>query len=216
MPKDGKVIIKSLAKTDDSTQNKIANVEVLGRSGKLKFNQTKNGLAVELPGGELSDLTCALRMTGSNLKPALLPDLSTPVKSDADGRLILSAPDAALHGTTLKLEENGGRPNIGWWFNPADWVSWRARVDRPDVYQISAVIAAADAGSEFVVGVGGENVAGKVSQADGWDKFFDVNVGSVEIKQTGEIAVTVRPKDAGSWKPINLNSVQLTPTSSGQ
>jgi alpha-L-fucosidase len=69
-PDDGKLLIKSLARTADPAQNRIQKVELLGRSGKLKFDQTADGLAVELPGEKLSDLTCALRITGSNLKPA--------------------------------------------------------------------------------------------------------------------------------------------------
>ena len=72
-PDDGKMAIKSLAKTPDPAQNKITKVELLGRKGKLKFEQTADGLIVELPGGKLSDLTCSLRITGSNLKPAPLP-----------------------------------------------------------------------------------------------------------------------------------------------
>ncbi|HEX7578033.1 MAG TPA: alpha-L-fucosidase [Verrucomicrobiae bacterium] len=71
-PDDGKMVIKSLAKTADVKQNKIKKVELLGRSGKLKFEQTADGLVVELPGEKLSDLTCSLRITGSNLKPAAL------------------------------------------------------------------------------------------------------------------------------------------------
>jgi alpha-L-fucosidase len=69
-PDDGRMIIRSLAKTSDATQNKISKVELLGRSGKLKFEQTADGLVVELPDVKLSDLTCSLRITGSNLKPA--------------------------------------------------------------------------------------------------------------------------------------------------
>jgi alpha-L-fucosidase len=72
-PDGGKMDIKSLAKTEDPTQNKIKKVKLLGGAGKLKFSQTADGLVVELPGQKLSDLTCALRITGSNLKPAPLP-----------------------------------------------------------------------------------------------------------------------------------------------
>jgi alpha-L-fucosidase len=72
-PDDGKIVIKSLAKTGDPAQNKTTKVELLGYSGNLKFTQTQDGLAVELPDVKLSDLTCALRVTGSNLKPANLP-----------------------------------------------------------------------------------------------------------------------------------------------
>jgi alpha-L-fucosidase len=69
-PDDGKMVIKSLARTADPAQNRIRKIEALGRSGRLKFEQTGDGLVVELPGEKLSDLTCALRITGSNLKPA--------------------------------------------------------------------------------------------------------------------------------------------------
>jgi alpha-L-fucosidase len=72
-PDDGKMVIKSLAKTADPKQNKIQKIELLGSKDKLKFEQTADGLVVELPGDKLSDLTCSLRITGSNLKPAPLP-----------------------------------------------------------------------------------------------------------------------------------------------
>jgi len=76
--------IRSLAKTDDPGVNKIERVELLGYQGNfiqrllgwhrcLKFTQTAKALTVELPDQKVSDLTCSLRITGSNLKPANQP-----------------------------------------------------------------------------------------------------------------------------------------------
>jgi alpha-L-fucosidase len=79
-PENGKMVIKSLAKTADPAQNKIRKVELLGRSGKLKFDQTADGLVLEIPGPKLSDLSCALRITGTNLKPALLSPAAAPAR----------------------------------------------------------------------------------------------------------------------------------------
>jgi alpha-L-fucosidase len=76
-PENGKMIIKSLAKTVDSAQNKINRIELLGYKGKLNFEQTADGLTVNLPDKKLSDLTCSLRITGSNLKPASGPSGSS-------------------------------------------------------------------------------------------------------------------------------------------
>jgi hypothetical protein len=39
----------------------------------LQFSQTKAGLAVEIPADAKADMTCALRISGSNLKPVPLP-----------------------------------------------------------------------------------------------------------------------------------------------
>jgi len=72
-PDEGQVVVKSLAQTADPRQNQIKQVELLGNKGRLKFTQTKDGLVVDLPKAKLSDLTCALRITGSNLKPAPVP-----------------------------------------------------------------------------------------------------------------------------------------------
>ena len=214
-PDDGRIVISSLARTEDASQNKIGKVELLGGTGELTFNQTTNGLIVELPSLKLSDFACALRITGDNLKPRPIPDLSPVVAPDARGKLAFVATDATLHGTKLKLEEQGGKPDIGYWDDPAEWVSWRARIDRPGIYKISATLAAANGDGEFIVGVGNNNVPGKVARTESWDKFSTIDLDSVEIKQACEVAVSVRAKDAASWQAINLNSVQLTPTSSG-
>ena len=69
-PENGKMAIRALAKTADPAQNRIKRVELLGYKGKLKFEQTSEALVVELPDKKLSDLTCSLRITGSDLKPA--------------------------------------------------------------------------------------------------------------------------------------------------
>ncbi len=68
-PYYGKCVLKSLVKTDDASLNQIERVKLLGGEGKLKFTQTPEGLTVELPDKKVSDLTCSLRIIGSNLKP---------------------------------------------------------------------------------------------------------------------------------------------------
>jgi len=69
-PAENKLTIHSLAKSDDASINQIKRVELLGYRGKLKFTQTAEGLTVELPDKKISALTCSLKITGSNLKPA--------------------------------------------------------------------------------------------------------------------------------------------------
>ena len=77
-PADGKVVIHSLAKTDQSGVNQIERIELLGFPGELKFIQTATGLTVRLPGRKISHIACTLKITGGNLQPAKLaaPDAS--------------------------------------------------------------------------------------------------------------------------------------------
>jgi len=208
-PDDGKIVVKSLAKTVDATQNKIAKIELLGHKGKLKFTQTTDELVVELPDVKLSDLTCALRITGGNFKPAPEKKSSPMVTSDANGRLNFDAASAALHGTNLKLEAQGGKPDIGHWDDPSEWISWEARLAQSGTYQISATISAADGDCEFVVSVGAQDLSASVKRTSSWNEYSEVNLGFVKVGRAGELIVSVRPKDATSWKPINFNSLRL-------
>ncbi len=208
-PYDSKLSIRALAKTDDSTQNKIEKIELLGHRGSLKFVQTTNGLAIDLPAEKVSDLTCTLRVTGSGFKPATPPGIVTVVPADSRGNLNLYAKDAELHGDSLKLEEQRGTADIGYWDDASSWVSWRGHLTKPGKYKVSAIIAAANGPAQFVVQVGDQTLSASVPATGDWGKFVSTDLGTVSLSDSAEITVSVRAKDEASWKAINLNSVQL-------
>lgn len=68
-PEDGKVVVRSLAKTDDAGVNRIARVELLGFDGKVDWTQTADGLVVTVPDRKVSEYACALRISGTHLRP---------------------------------------------------------------------------------------------------------------------------------------------------
>jgi alpha-L-fucosidase len=210
-PDDGKVVIKSLAKTDDSSINKIKRVNLLGYKDKLKFTQTADGLMIELPVQKISDLTCSLKITGSNLKPVTPPATATVICPDAKGDIFLSATTAALHGSQIQLETQDGLPDIGYWDKGDEWVSWTAQIPKAGVFKVSATVATFNADASFVVEAGGVQISAQAPVTGGWDKFQTIDLGQIQIKQPGNLEVKVHSKDTASWKAINLNSVQLTP-----
>ena len=69
-PKNNRAVIRSLASTG-AAKNRVKRVECLGQPTKLKFNQTAEGLTVELPARMGVDFTCVLRITGGILSPSL-------------------------------------------------------------------------------------------------------------------------------------------------
>ena len=100
-PAENKFVIRALAKTGDAERNKIKPIELLGEKCELKFTQTADALPVELPVGKPGALTCALRITGSNLQPVTPPTTSSAILPDANGNLCLPAKAAGLHGRQL-------------------------------------------------------------------------------------------------------------------
>jgi alpha-L-fucosidase len=211
-PDDGKFVIRALAKTDDASVNKIKRVELLGHKGKLKFTQTADGLTVELPDQKLSDLTCSLKITGSNLKPAAAPGTAgKKIHADANGVLNFSATDAELHGSQIQLETQGGLPDIGFWNDGEEWISWQAQIPAPGIYKVSVTIAMPDGNAPFTIEVGGQKINAQAAPTGGWDKFLTTPLAEVRIPQAGVVIVKLRAQNSGTWKAINLNSVQLMP-----
>jgi len=210
-PDENRLTIRSLAKTGDPDMNRIQRVELLGYHGDLKFDQTTNGLTVELPNQKLSDLTCSLRITGTGLKPAPIATEQAAVTPDSRNRLIFVADDATLHGNQLKLEQQGGKSDIGYWDHGDEWISWRADGVKPGVYQVGVVTAQLAQDATFVIEIGGQSFTVNPPASGGWDKFSDTALGPVEIKQAGSLWVKVHAADPASWRSINLNSIRMIP-----
>jgi hypothetical protein len=125
--------------------------------------------------------------------------------------LILSAPDAELHGSQLQLETQGGLPDIGFWNNGNEWVSWTANFPSVGTFKVNATVATADADSSFVVQVGDQILHARPPVTGGWNKFQTITLGRIQISKPDDWVVKIRAEDVANWKPINLNSVSLTP-----
>jgi alpha-L-fucosidase len=207
-PADGKVTIRSLAEVPDG--GKITDISLLGSKESPKWSRDGLGLTVMLPAKKLSDAAIVLRISGSGLKPAPVDDRPEPVKAGGDGAFLLSADEAELHGDGIKAENRGGKPNIGYWDDPKDWISWMAAIGKPGRYRIE-ISAGGPNATAVSVSVGGSEFAVSVPATGSWEKPGTVAVGEAEIGKAGPCAVVVRPKDAGSWKAVNLWSVRLVP-----
>jgi alpha-L-fucosidase len=210
-PGDGKLVIRSLAKTGAAGVNEIQRVELLGSPGVLAFTQTADALTVELPAQPISSLTCPLKITGGNWQPVTPPATALVIHPDARGKLTLSALDAELHGGRIQLETQGGLPDVGFWENGDEWVSWTAHFSQAGNFKVSATVATLETAANFVVEADGQKIIAPVPLTGGWDKFQKIDLGQISIKQPGDWEVSVRAQDVAKWKALNLNSVQLSP-----
>jgi alpha-L-fucosidase len=206
-PEDGKLVVKSLASTGSGRINKIA---LLGSKGKVTWNRTPEGLVVALPAGKVSPYTCALRIDGTDLKPAPLVEETAVIEQDATGELTLSADAAEVHGEKLNTEERGDHMNLGFWDNPAEFASWTVRVAKPGKFNISTSIATVNDGPELQVDSGANRVTKRIDQTGDLGNFKTLDLGTIELKQGGQV-INVRPKDAQSWKPLNLRYLKFKP-----
>jgi alpha-L-fucosidase len=208
-PADGKLLVKTLAKTPAS--GKITKVSLLGYKGKIQWTQTADGLAITLPAQKLSDHAIALKINGQRLNdftPLTASAGTVPVKPDANGNIALPVANAQLTGA-IQTEQKGEHENLGFWDSAFDSVSWKFNVPAAATYEISFETAAANSGSEVVVEMAGQKLNVPIPGTGAWETFKPIIAGRVEITKTGEQILTIRPRDEKSWKAINLAEVKL-------
>jgi hypothetical protein len=198
-----------LAKPAGENVNNIADVSLLGYDGKLAWKQTAEGLVVTLPEKKVSEYTTGLKIIGTELKPVPFAAPLSTIEPDRRGNLSLDADAAQLHGSGIKVEQHGSVSNLGFWDNSSDWASWQVDFTRTGVYTVTARCALDNGESEIALEVGGQQLVGKVAATGGWDTFVDVSLGTVAIATSGVQEVKVRPRDASTWKAINLSTVKF-------
>ncbi|HTL55914.1 MAG TPA: alpha-L-fucosidase [Candidatus Limnocylindrales bacterium] len=209
-PEDGQLLVRSLGKSDSAPGSKVTKVSLLGYKGSVEWRQTPDGLSVKLPAQKLSPYTSALKITGTDLKPVPLKDESAVIQQDHEGNLLLGAASADIHGDQVNTEERDGQTNLGFWDKPADWVSWKVRVQKPGKFAVSASIATINEGAEVALEAGQGKVTGPIPRTGDWGTFQVADLGQIYISEQGEQTIKLRPKDAATWKPINLRFIRLT------
>ena len=157
----------------------------------------------------VSQYTAALKITGAELKNVPIASTTPAIRPDAKGKITLSADDAQIEGSKLAVEQHGGLPNLGFWDDPADYATWMVHFPAPGVYRVAGSFAAANGKSLLVVECMGRKLAASIPKTKSWDDFQEVDCGKLQIDKSGDAILTARPRDAESWKAINLRALKL-------
>ncbi|MDH4239629.1 MAG: alpha-L-fucosidase [Phycisphaerae bacterium] len=130
-----------------------------------------------------------------------------------DGSIVLKASDAVVRGTNARYESGGGKDNIGYWTNPDDYVIWRFKVNKTETFNVAVTLACAtgSGGSEYVLAVGGQELAGTVKDTGDWTSFVTEKLGTVKITKPGTYNLSLKPKSMPRGAVMNLKSVTLVP-----
>ncbi|MCK5001348.1 MAG: alpha-L-fucosidase [Anaerohalosphaera sp.] len=202
-PKDGKLVVPGL-------KNKITKAYLLaGMKGhSLSVKRQGDDVVVVVPGKmDSASTVIVIDIVG---KPDITPE---GIKQAADGSISLPAEDALLKGNTIRVEEKGNKPNIGYWTNVADSVEWEFKVADGGLFTVMIDLSCDDssAGSEYVVVVGNEKLAATVKGTGAWEKLKKVNVGKIKIADKGMNKITIKAKSKPGLAVMNLQSVKLVP-----
>jgi alpha-L-fucosidase len=207
-PDDGKLRIRSLA----AAAGRIDSIRLLGSSDPLHWSQRAGGLEVALPQRKPCDHAYVLKIEGHDLKPVPLPP-PPPIGSSLDGRFVLKAADAEIHGTSPQYVHDGVKDQIGYWGDPRDFVSWNIRVARVGAYDVTIAYSCQPGaeGSRFTVEAAGQKLIGTSRPTKSWaDNRID-RLGRLSFERPGTYELSVKPNAEPAWKVIGLGNVTLRP-----
>jgi alpha-L-fucosidase len=198
-PGDGKLLVPGL-------HNEVRSAWLLATDKTLTTTVNSDGVVVEVPAERLDpiDTVVALEVKGELNVETALP------AQEADGSLILPVTLADIHGGGAQVEEIGGQPNIGFWTNARDWVSWQFKLTRAGRFDVTASIATPAQSSRFDLAVADQKLTAEVSSTGSYQDFKTVKLGTIELKQPGTCELSIRPV-RNQWQAINLRLVTLRP-----
>lgn len=196
-PADGRLLVPGL-------KSEVTGARVLRRGGRLKVTRSDEGVTISLPGKAPDSISSTVVL---NVRGPLVIENKVMAQS-ADGSLNLRGADAETHGGQLQYESGGGKDNLGFWIDPADWAEWNFEIKTPGKFAVTAEIAAQGSGT-FVIRAGETFVRGTAPSTGSYTKFTTVNLGTIDLA-AGKTSLSVRPVAEG-WQPMNLKAIRLTP-----
>ena len=209
-PSSPKLTIRSLASFPGVTA-KISRITLLGHNGDLKWEDTRDGLTVQLPDTKPCDYAIALKIEADDIhgfKPELALPQQATIEPDSSGTLTLLADDAKLHGN-LTTESHDNQSNIGYWDNPTDSATWKVAFNQPGKFKVTAACAGAEGDTAATIEVADQKVSGPISATGAWDHFKENEIGTIQVTKAGEQTVTVHPANLQTWRPINMRWIKF-------
>ena len=202
-PEDGRLLVPGL-------RNKLRRARLLANGETLKARAGRDGVVIEVPDEPLDpiDTVIVLPVRGELEVEKVLP------KQAADGTMALPAELADIHdvggGQMPQVESKYGRPNIGYWLDSRDGVSWTFQIDKPGAFDVTGTVATPAQRSAFGLTIGDDEWTAEVRSTGGYDRFETVKLGQVRLDHKGTYELRVQPV-RDRWQPINLRSVVLKP-----
>ena len=136
-----------------------------------------------------------------------------PIEPDPEGTISLTSTAAQVHGSPkIRLESFAGEKTLGYWDFDTQWVTWDATIPKADNYTVSLRYARPGKPSVGLsLKIGDNTLTAPAPGTGGWDKWVDIELGTIQISQLGKQKITLKTLAPPSEGVINLVHLKLTP-----
>lgn len=200
-PADGKLTIPGLSA-------KVAQARTLGGETVAATNNRQGGITIAVGNQPVDPIATVVAL---DVGPGWKVE-SVSLVPGADGTLTLGIDAVELHQSGvnhhIEIESKGGKQNLGYWTNPANWIGWAFHTGKPAKYEVTAEISAEkDSAAELVIN--GKKQPVSLPATGGYEQYRTVSLGTIEVAD-GDHEFAIKPVKEG-WTATNLRSVTLKP-----
>ncbi|RYD43868.1 MAG: hypothetical protein EOP83_31535, partial [Verrucomicrobiaceae bacterium] len=138
----------------------------------------------------------------------LLPIVASLFPIALAGELVLDHDTAEIRG---KADQELDNDCIGSWEDERTTVSWSIRVDKPGKVTVECLQAAEarSAGNRYDIVIDGRKVEGTVKDTGSWQRFENVEAGTIELSKPGDYEVKLVPRPKKTLAVMNLRGLRL-------
>lgn len=197
---EGELVIRSV-RVDGAEPN--ARMQLLGYESKVDYRiNDDRHLVIDVPDLPAGERPCqhafAFKLTG--LEMALHPS----ARFNMPGAIRIAPEKVTLEGTRVRVQDVGGRPNIGAWDNPNERCHWLVWIRDAGRYAIRGEFSSAYAPSGLKTTLCGQTHTTPIPKTQGWFKPVFVNLGEFAFERPGVYKLTLEPADPSTWRAVNV------------
>ncbi|MGB6041728.1 MAG: PDZ domain-containing protein [Pirellulales bacterium] len=131
---------------------------------------------------------------------------------------IIGSRDLVLHAGEAKIAGEGQakydprKRFLGSWRNGETFLVWQTKIPRPDTYRVTIVMSTPFKNANtFEVHVGKQVLLAKTVNTGGWDSFRATELGTINVRSTGQVTVALKPTAVPNGAVMNVRDLVLTP-----
>ncbi|MFM9068696.1 MAG: sulfatase-like hydrolase/transferase [Planctomycetota bacterium] len=137
-----------------------------------------------------------------------------PHLPDAEGRIVLPARTADVHGVMLRYEPMPHKNTLGFWVRKEDWAEWAIEVTKAGSYELEVHQGCGNGsgGAQVDWSIGDQTVSMTVQETGGFQNFVPRRIGTLKFTQPGRYTLTVKPQTKPGPAVMDVRQVVLHPT----
>lgn len=127
------------------------------------------------------------------------------------GYIVLNPSEAKVHGEKLQHEPQPHKDTLGYWVNEKDWAEWEVEIPAAGKYELRILqgCGTGAGGAELEFQIGESSLIYQVIETGHFQRFVNRPIGTLEIKEAGKVALTMKVKAKPKFAVGDVRQLQL-------